>query len=513
MTAKEVMEQLFHWSPCPEEKRTRDKLIYGNEMIEVKKVAVCQIATPQVLRQAAEAGAQMVLTHEPTYHDFFHLDETDPVYREKSELIQQLGMTIFRFHDSPHWTDIDKINAGFLNRLGWIGEFDGCKKFVLQEEKTIAEIQKDMEDKLDLHHVRFIGPGNKKVKTVSLCAGAWGEHYLFEQLNQPDIDLVICGEVCEWNLCEYVRDATELGMEKALLILGHMGSERSGMEYVAQYINDHIDGVEAISIDCGEVYQEMGEYDMGKKKIADPNDVFLYKTIGEGKRKEQVDYDFVSLHERANDELTLQQSKRDQIITLYLAVFSFLVPFALSLDIVTWQIKGTIFLAVALVGVLFSLAIIRYRVYKEIYWLSCQSITVLMNFKQEELDKETVQAVFYHSLHKKGHSFVKTLEDGGAKFRKWYYAWKSSFSAETMHFAVQALITSITFGLSVGLIIGTEILAWKITSGILAGFVVFAWLLWQYFSECIDVYKVLEDNRESSFNKTFSKAWFLHFYV
>ncbi len=251
---------------------------------------------------------------------------------------------------------------------------------------------------------------------------------------------------------------------------------------------------------------------MGAKKV-DSGDVFLYKTIGEGKRKEQVDYDFVSLYERANDELTLQQSKRDQIITLYLAVFSFLVPFALSLDIVSWQVKGTIFLAVAMVGVLFSLAIIRYRIYKEIYWMCCQSITVLMNFKQEELDKATVQAVFYHSLEKKGHSFVKTLEDGSKKFRKWLYAWKSCFSAETMHFAVQALITSITFGLSIGLMIGTEMMVWKIVLGILAGIFIFGWLFWQYFAECINVYQVLTDDRETSFNKTFSKAWFLHFYV
>ncbi len=257
MTAKELMEQLFQWSPCPEEKRKRDKVIFGNENMEVSKVAVCQIATPKVLKQAAEAGASLVITHEPTYHDFFQLDETDPVYRKKSELIQQLGMTIFRFHDSPHFTDIDKINAGFLNQLGWIGEFDGCNKFILQEAKSVDEIQKDMEEKLNLHHVRYAGAPNQMVKGISLCVGQWGEQHLFDQLHQPDIDLVICGEVCEWNLCEYVRDGAELGIEKGVFLLGHMGSERSGMDYVAQYINQHIDGVDALYIDCGEVFQSI----------------------------------------------------------------------------------------------------------------------------------------------------------------------------------------------------------------------------------------------------------------
>ncbi len=252
---------------------------------------------------------------------------------------------------------------------------------------------------------------------------------------------------------------------------------------------------------------------MSQQTATEKPDVFLYKTIDETKRKEQIDFDFTSLYERTNDELTLQQSKRDQIITLYLAVFSFLVPFALSLDIVSWQVKGLIFLAVALVGVLFSLAIIRYRVYKEIYWLCCQTITVMMNFKQEELDKQTVQAIFYHSLHKKGRSYVKTFSDGTKKFLKWKYTWKSCFSAETMHFAVQSLITSITFGLSCGLIVNHHNISFNIFVGIIAGIVIFGWLMWQYFSECIRVYKVLEDDKESSFNQTFSKAWFLHLYV
>ena len=39
------------------------------------------------------------------------------------------------------------------------------------------------------------------------------------------------------------------------------------------------------------------------------------------------------LYERADAEMGLQQSKRDQIINIYLGMFSFLIPFAISLKL------------------------------------------------------------------------------------------------------------------------------------------------------------------------------------
>lgn len=117
--------------------------------------------------------------------------------------------------------------------------------------------------------------------------------------------------------------------------------------------------------------------------------------VDDSKRKVVKEYNFEKLYEHAHSELSLQQTKRDQIITLYLALCSFFIPFVLGEELIEWHLKGGLFIIVGIVGVLFSFATIRYRVYKEIYWLCCQSITVLQNFKQEELDKLTVQKVFY----------------------------------------------------------------------------------------------------------------------
>ncbi len=239
---------------------------------------------------------------------------------------------------------------------------------------------------------------------------------------------------------------------------------------------------------------------------------FLNKTVHAGKWKTTCDFDLPSLYERAYEELALQQAKRDQIITIYLAVFSFLVPFALSMDILSWQSKGLILLAVAIIGVFFSLIIIRYRIYKEAYWLCCQSLTVLMNLRPEEIDKATIQGVYYQSLYKKGHSYVIEKPGKPKRFHKWKYVKKNLFSAETMHFIIQALITSILFGLSVALILSLDLL-FSVLIGVVAGLALLLVFLKVYFDQCCDVYRVLVDDSDEAFNKTFSKAWFLHFYV
>lgn len=44
-----------------------DTLKAGNPYVETHKVAVSMFATPEVVREAKEWGAQLLIVHEPTY--------------------------------------------------------------------------------------------------------------------------------------------------------------------------------------------------------------------------------------------------------------------------------------------------------------------------------------------------------------------------------------------------------------------------------------------------------------
>jgi fatty acid desaturase len=240
--------------------------------------------------------------------------------------------------------------------------------------------------------------------------------------------------------------------------------------------------------------------------------------IDQSRLKTNKDYDLLSIYKQAHEELSLQQSKRDQIITIYLALCSFLLPFALGEEMIPMMIKGLIFIVVGIVGMLFSYIAIRYREYKEAYWLCCQTLTVLQSFRVEDLDKLTVQRAFYHCLKKKGKGYLRE-KNGEKRFRRLLYTKKNIFSSETLHFVIIALMCSFISALGVSLAL-TNLANIGIIIGVIVGLCVFTHLVVIFFRTCIKIYLPLEERanendeerRNKAFNKVFSKAWFLHFY-
>ena len=68
--------------------------------------------------------------------------------------------------------------------------------------------------------------------------GASGARSHIKYLSSPDIDLVIVGETNEWETNEYVRDAADMGLAKALIITGHQKSEEAGMLTVVEMLQE-----------------------------------------------------------------------------------------------------------------------------------------------------------------------------------------------------------------------------------------------------------------------------------
>ena len=237
--------------------------------------------------------------------------------------------------------------------------------------------------------------------------------------------------------------------------------------------------------------------------------------IGTGMVKDQRNYNLEDIYEHAHSELSLQQSKRDQIITIYLALCSFLLPFALGESVPTTGWKGLLFVLLGVVGILFSLITVRYREYKEVYWICCQTLTVLQSFKPEKLDKTLIQRTFYYSLHKKGKGF---LHETTGRLQRGKFVKKNLNSSETFHYMIIVLMASFINGLGVAfLCLRLGILG--IAAGVIVGLAVLAWLMSVYFNTCIKIYKVLEEpeegkekEKDDAFRSAFSKAWFLHMY-
>ncbi len=243
MKVRELVQGLFREMRVSPRPTTVDTLKAGSHEQEVRSVAVTFMASQEALQRALELGANLVITHEPTY--FNHQDDTswlagDPVFEAKRRLIEDSGLAIFRIHDSIHDAAPDGILQGMLERLGWLEyQSEPGSRFVdlPATHPTARELALELKRSLGLASVRVAGNAAATCSRVSCLFGACGLRRHQADLAQSDVQAVLCGEAQEWESYEYVRDAATQGRDKALIVLGHQASEEAGMTYVTRVLS------------------------------------------------------------------------------------------------------------------------------------------------------------------------------------------------------------------------------------------------------------------------------------
>ncbi len=251
MTAKQLMDLLVGEKNLG--KPTVDTCKHGDENRELRKVGVCLTATPDVLRAAADWGADLLITHECTYYDHFDSPRPDPITAKKRELVASCPFTLWRFHDFIHSNEgrPDGIHVGFLESLGVPYRYDGSRFADLATETTPRELAKRISEKLGVPHPRIAGDPDLPVRRIALYLGACGGS--FDAFASDDAQLAIAGELCEWREVEPIRDAAQLGVPKALLLLGHAASEEPGMALLADGLQTHFPALDVRFFPCGPI--------------------------------------------------------------------------------------------------------------------------------------------------------------------------------------------------------------------------------------------------------------------
>ena len=239
-TANDVIQIIKDNVTCEWAEETVDTFKAGDPSVEVTGIATTFIATMDVLKRAVEENCNLIITHEPTFYN--HLDMTshlqdDPVYQAKIKYINDHGLVIFRFHDHVHRTSPDGILSGMITRLGWEDHRIEGEDLVFDFPEMFAgELAKDLKVTFDKAPVRLIGDPKMSFTRVGLAMGAPGYMYHIKMLQRDDVDILVGGEVPEWESITYVRDAMGSGFNKVMILIGHANSEEGGMEYVAQWL-------------------------------------------------------------------------------------------------------------------------------------------------------------------------------------------------------------------------------------------------------------------------------------
>ena len=250
LTANQAIEQIKAHVGVPWQEPTVDTFKAGDPQTRVKGIAVTMMATLDVLQRAAANGQNLIITHEPTFYD--HLDnpaqlpqgEDDAVLKQKREFIAEHHLVIWRFHDYWHRRKPDGIAEGNVHALGWEKYQDSANQYLFTiPETTVAKLAEELRARLHAAVPRIAGDREMKVTRVAFSPGSAGFRRETGALEMPDVQVLIAGETHEWETVEYVTDAHTEGRAKALILLGHIGSEQAGMEECARWLRAFVTNV------------------------------------------------------------------------------------------------------------------------------------------------------------------------------------------------------------------------------------------------------------------------------
>ena len=256
MKANEVIDILCQYGKDFKYTQTCDTVKSGTLDKDVTKVAVAMFPTIDLVKEVIAWGAELLIVHEPTYYNHWEQAPENKVLAEKRAFLESSGLTIFRFHDHPHRNYPDLIAAGEVKYMNLDGEvtfrgdvFD-LTEIKLNNPTTPLALAKMIEKNLGIQRIKLYGAINEPCTKISACFGAPGD--VFDVLSSDNTEILLIGECNEWGMPEFVRDAASLGYKKAMLVLGHIGSERAGMVYTAELLKERIPDLDIKYFECGE---------------------------------------------------------------------------------------------------------------------------------------------------------------------------------------------------------------------------------------------------------------------
>ncbi|HUQ97134.1 MAG TPA: Nif3-like dinuclear metal center hexameric protein [Chitinophagaceae bacterium] len=258
VSVQQVIDLILKRVPGAPFAQTVDTIKAGEANQQVTGIVTTMFATAAVIEKAAALGANFIIAHEPTFYN--HTDETtglqhDPVYAYKAALLKKHNMVVWRFHDALHAHRPDGVQQGVLAALGWEKYYDAANpRSIILPPTTFQNIITLVKARLYIPHVKYVGNLQDRCSKILLIPGAAGGPMQIANLAKEKPDLLIVGEVNEWETSEYVRDSRHMGTKTNLLVLGHVQSEEPGLEWLAKWLQPQLDGIKITHVPSGDAF-------------------------------------------------------------------------------------------------------------------------------------------------------------------------------------------------------------------------------------------------------------------
>ena len=276
ITAQEIVDRIKKNLGIEWKADTVDTFKAGDPSMTVTGIVTTSMATLDVLQQAVKAGANFVITAQPTFYSKADSKSppvgrgrstpsmlspapvlpppSDPVYAGKIDFIARNNLVIFRLSDHWKMRKPDPIGQGLGVAFGWAKyQVGGDTLRYDVPSMTLGALASHVKKSLSMRGgLRVIGDPQLKVQHIGLLPGTTPIQASLQLL--PTVDAIIAGEVREWESATYAQDMVYAGGKKAFMTVGRVVDEEPGMGICANWLKTIVSEVPTQHISAGDPY-------------------------------------------------------------------------------------------------------------------------------------------------------------------------------------------------------------------------------------------------------------------
>jgi hypothetical protein len=270
ITAQQIVDRIRAQSGAS---GNTDAFVVGKPDLAVTGIATTWSPTMDVLRKAVAQKRNLVLSLESAYWSRSApgggraLKEealtNDPTYKIKHSFIQENNLAIYRIRDT--WTSRpeDGQLRGLAKALNWdkhykpapgVAPWSRGNHMFSVPATSFGTLVADMKRQLKARTIRCLGDPKIRVVNVALTHGYFLVPDLEKALEAPTVEVVVCGEPCEWEAGPYFMDVIASGQKKGMIILGSEVSSEPGCGELAAWVKGQVSEVPVEWIPAGEPF-------------------------------------------------------------------------------------------------------------------------------------------------------------------------------------------------------------------------------------------------------------------
>ncbi|MEO7271162.1 MAG: hypothetical protein ABIX28_09480 [Vicinamibacterales bacterium] len=178
----------------------------------------------------------------------------DPVYAGKNAFIAKHNLVVFRL--AHHWNrrTPDPRAVGLAAALNWTRyrvSDDALKYEVppLTFDALASQLKKSLGTR---GSIRAVGDRAMTVRRIGLLPGYTMIPAAIAML--PSVDVIVAGEVQEWESSTYAQDVAFAGLKKGFLSIGRVVNEAPGMQVCAEWLKTIVSEVPVRFVSAGDPY-------------------------------------------------------------------------------------------------------------------------------------------------------------------------------------------------------------------------------------------------------------------